>query len=75
MSIHREFNAEHVGTSLELISRSVHELQSVQEGEYSGAISSPTRKFVLHLYGGNGIAPVHCIGLIFKLQLINDGVR
>ncbi len=51
MSIHREFNAEHVGTGLELISHSVHELQSVQEGEYSGVISSPTRKFVLHLYG------------------------
>ncbi len=52
MFIHREFNAEHVGTGLELVSHSVHELQSVQEGEYSGAISSPTRKLVLHLYGG-----------------------
>ncbi len=52
MSIHREFNAEHVGTGLELISRSMHELQSVQEGEYSRVISSPTRKFVLRLYGG-----------------------
>ncbi len=52
MSIPREFNAQHVGTGLELISRSVHELQSVQEGEYSGAISSPTCKFVLRLYGG-----------------------
>ncbi len=64
MSIHREFHAEHVGTGLKLISRSVHELQSIQEGENSGAISFPTRKFVLRLYGGNGIAPVDCIKVL-----------
>ncbi len=59
ISIHREFYAEHVGTGLELILRTVHNLRRSSTSSVVW-LFRPACVLLYGAYIGNGITPVHC---------------